>query len=446
MIFSYSNNVCIAPRQNLQVSFNPEKRETSSCNQNRISMTFQTFNFHPKILKALEESGYTEPTEVQLKAMPKIMQGFDIRASAQTGTGKTGAFLLPALHRLTTVEPKPGKGPRILVLVPTRELAMQVETQAQKYGKYLNRVKTVSVVGGVPYPIQLSKLSQPYEILIATPGRLIDFLDKSKIHLNRLEMVVLDEADRMLDMGFLEPVELIVSQTPEDRQTLMFSATLERAVLELSEKLLRKPMDIVVHAKHAKNENIQQMLHIADDLGHKHRLLEHILNKVDRAIIFTSTKRHAEELAVELQDKGHEAGALHGDMTQRARTRTIADLRAGKINILVATDVAARGIDVQLVSHVINFDLPRNAEDYVHRIGRTGRAGAKGMALSLASRSDTALLKKIEAFTGHAIELGVIPGLEPRSKKSDRPSMKPHNKHQPWQRTKKPFFKRQRHQ
>lgn len=386
-------------------------------------MTFNNFSLHPQILKALSAAGYTEPTGIQSKAIPKILSGFDIRASAQTGTGKTGAFLLPALNRLTAPSPKPGKGPRLLILVPTRELAMQVELQAQKYSRFLSQMKIACVVGGVPYSAQLRKLSKPCDILIATPGRLIDFMERSRIDFSRLEMLVLDEADRMLDMGFSEPVEHIVAACPTERQTLLFSATLQGSVKTLSEKLLNKPMDIVVHAEHEKHENITQTIYYTDDLGHKNRLLEHILKMegVDRTIIFTATKRHADELVDDLQAKGHRAAVLHGDMRQSQRTRTIAQMKRGEISVLVATDVASRGLDVQAVSHVINFDLPRSAEDYVHRIGRTGRAGATGVALSFASRRDGFLVKKIESFTGQKIEPATIAGLEPRAKEQSRP-------------------------
>ena len=385
-------------------------------------MTFNDLSLHPKILEAITEAGYCEPTEIQSKAIPKVLRGFDIRASAQTGTGKTAAFLLPALCRLVAPAKESGHGPRVLILAPTRELAMQIGEQANKYSKYLPRAKTVCIGGGVPYHMQTRKLSRPYDILVATPGRLIDFMNRGKISFSRLEMLVLDEADRMLDMGFIEPVEQIVAATPKNRQTLLFSATLRGAVLKLSERLLNKPMDIIVHAERAKHDNIEQTLHYVDDLNHKNRLLDHILAKesVNHALVFTSTKRHADQLVSELHEKGHRAAALHGDMNQRQRTRTIGQFKENKLRILVATDVAARGIDVQSITHVINFDLPRNIEDYVHRIGRTGRAGAKGAALSFAGGRDTSLVKRIEKFTGQEIDIVEVAGMEPRRNK--RPS------------------------
>ncbi len=380
-------------------------------------MSFDTLDLHPQILKALKDSGYTEPTQIQLKAIPKILKGFDIRGSAQTGTGKTAAFLLPALNRLT--RKAPGKGPRVLILVPTRELAMQIAEQAEKYSTHLPHIKSVCIGGGVPYPPQIRQLSRPYDILIATPGRLMDFMERGTIKFSRLEMLILDEADRMLDMGFAPAVEQIVAATPKERQTLLFSATLQKSIIRLSEKLLNKPMDIVVHTEKIKHDHIQQRLHYVDNLQHKNQLLDHILAEdgVDNTIVFTATKRHADQLVEELYDKGHQAAALHGDMNQRQRTRTITQLRNGKINILVATDVAARGIDVRSITHVINFDLPRNVEDYVHRIGRTGRAGAKGTALSFAAKRDVQLVKRIEKFTEKKIDVVEIEGLKPSAEK-----------------------------
>jgi len=401
-------------------------------------MTFESLNLNPKILKALTLAGYKEPTKIQLEAIPKILEGHDIRGSAQTGTGKTAAFLLPALNLLSN--PSKGKGPRILILVPTRELAMQIEEQAEKYSKYFNQVKSVCVVGGVPYHAQERKLRKPYDILIATPGRLIDFIKQKKISFPRLEMLVLDEADRMLDMGFVEPVEEIAAKTPDTRQTLLFSATLEGSVRKLSERLLKNPQEIIVHSKKEKHENIEQVLHYTDNLTHKNQLLDHILSQdeIEYAIIFTSTKRHVDELVDELYDKGHVAGALHGDMSQRQRTRTITSLKNGRTRIVVATDVAARGIDVQSITHVINFDLPRNIEDYVHRIGRTGRAGANGTAISFSSHKDSGLVKRIESFTGQPINVKVIEGHEPTGRSKKKGGKRPFSRKRPFRSNNKP--------
>lgn len=366
---------------------------------------FNSLNLHPDLMKAIADAGYTSPTPIQEKAIPAVLSGKDLCASAQTGTGKTAAFILPAIHRLLTSTPSNGPGPRLLVLVPTRELAMQVSAEAIKYSRYLKGMKTVCIYGGAPYPIQNRQLSSRYEILVATPGRLIDHLERGRIDLSRLEMLILDEADRMLDMGFIEPVEQIAAATPESRQTLLFSATLRGNVLRLAKSLLTNPVQIAISADKARHDNIEQRLHMVKNIQDKQRSLDHFLSilPVEQAIIFTSTKRQADLLLDLLLDKGHRAAALHGDMNQRQRERTIRQLRDGDIQILVATDVAARGIDVQTISHVINFDLPQSGEDYVHRIGRTGRAGAKGTALSFAAPKDFRLLRQIEQFTGQRL-------------------------------------------
>lgn len=381
-------------------------------------MSFENLNLHPLILKAIIDSGYTTPTPVQAQAIPELIAGHDIMASAQTGTGKTAAFMLPALHRLATPSQVHSRGPRVLVLTPTRELALQVSEAAAKYGKHLSRVKVVSILGGMPYPLQNKLLSQPVDILVATPGRLIDHIQRGRIDFSRLEMLVLDEADRMLDMGFIDDVERIASATPATRQTLLFSATLDSAIDKVAARLLKSPKRIQIATQQARLDNIEQRLHYVDDLSHKNRLLDHLLRDMalKQAIVFTATKRDADMLADNLAAQGHEAAALHGDMNQRDRTRTLTKLRHGGLRVLVATDVAARGIDVVGITHVINFDLPKFAEDYVHRIGRTGRAGASGIAVSFASGKDGINLKKIERFTGQRIASHVVPGLEPRFK------------------------------
>jgi superfamily II DNA/RNA helicase len=381
-------------------------------------VSFENLNLHPLILKAIIDSGYTSPTPIQEQAIPELLAGHDIMASAQTGTGKTAAFMLPALHRLAAPSKVHSRGPRILVLTPTRELALQVSEAAAKYGKHLPRVKVVSILGGMPYPLQNKLLSQPVDILVATPGRLIDHIQRGRIDFSRLEMLVLDEADRMLDMGFIDDVERIASATPATRQTLLFSATLDSAIDRVAARLLKLPKRIQIATQQARLDNIEQRLHYVDDISHKNRLLDHLLRDMalKQAIVFTATKRDADMLADNLSAQGHEAAALHGDMNQRDRTRTLTKLRHGGLRVLVATDVAARGIDVVGITHVINFDLPKFAEDYVHRIGRTGRAGASGIAVSFASGKDGVNLKKIERFTGQQIASHVVPGLEPRFK------------------------------
>jgi superfamily II DNA/RNA helicase len=378
-------------------------------------MSFELLNLDNAILRAIEESGYTTPTAIQSQAIPVITEGHDLMASAQTGTGKTAAFMLPALNLLATPHALKSRGPRILVLVPTRELAAQVNEAARKYGKFI-RARTVSIVGGMPYPLQNKLLSQPLDILVATPGRLLDHMERGRIDLTRLQMLILDEADRMLDMGFLPDVERICSQLTAERQTLLFSATLDGDIARIAKQILKNPKTIQVATQKEKHVNIEQRLHYVDDMTHKNKLLEHLLiaPEVNQAIIFTSTKRHADLLAEDLYAAGHKTAALHGDMTQGARNRTLTKLRHGDVKVLVATDVAARGIDVQGISHVINYDLPKFAEDYVHRIGRTGRAGASGIAISFASNMDRHILRKIEQFTGNRMEAAVVEGFEPK--------------------------------
>jgi superfamily II DNA/RNA helicase len=372
-------------------------------------MLFESLNLNPAIV--------TDPTPVQAMAIPEAIAGHDLMCSAPTGTGKTAAFVLPALQRLAQPA-KPGRGPRVLVLTPTRELALQVTGAVEKYSKFMSRVRTGTVLGGMPYPKQRKLLEMPLDILVATPGRLIDFIDQGKVDFSRLELLVLDEADRMLDMGFIEPVQKIAAATPAGRQVLLFSATLDGNIARLGRTLLRNPKLIEVATPRTRHENIEQRLHHVDDGSHKRKLLDHLLADVsiNQAIVFTATKRGADKLAGDLHGSGHSAAALHGDMNQSQRNRTLSRMRSGNVRVLVATDVAARGIDVQTITHVFNYDLPKIAEDYVHRIGRTGRAGANGIAISFAAPDDRLQLRQIERFTGSQIEAHVVPGLEPKAK------------------------------
>lgn len=389
-------------------------------------MIFEDLDLHPGILKAIKDEGYTEATPIQAKAIPEVAKGCDIFAAAQTGTGKTAAYLLPTLNRLTLPSNLPPKGPRALILAPTRELGMQIAAEATKLSRHLSRMKTVCIYGGAPYPVQIRELSRPYEILVATPGRLIDHLERGRIDFSRLEVLILDEADRMLDMGFIRPVEDIAAATPKNRQTLLFSATMKPSVLKLAKNLLVNPVEIAIASEKAKHENIEQRLHLVDGMHHKRRMLDHILSDptLNQAIVFTSTKRHADQLSDELIDYGHTAAALHGDMNQRERSRTLSQLRDGSIKILVATDVAARGIDVQSITHVINWELPvgGNFEDYVHRIGRTGRAGRTGIAISFAGPAQMGAVRQIEKFTGQKMVPHTIPGMEPVFKQGSVPT------------------------
>lgn len=392
--------------------------------QEKLEMNFDTLGLSAPIREAIALAGYTDPTPVQARAVPEAIAGRDLLVSSQTGSGKTAAFMLPALQLLTEAHPVVGRGPRVLVLTPTRELSMQVTKAAETYGRKMKKVKMLSLVGGMPYPVQNRLLKSGVDILVATPGRLLDQMQSGRVDLTRLQLLVLDEADRMLDMGFKDDLEAIVAQTPAVRQTLLFSATLEPNIVRLASAMLKDPVRIAIDSQQTKHENIEQRLHFADDMGHKNRLLDHLLRDVDmnQAIVFTATKRAADDLASNLNEKGFSVAALHGDMKQGARTRTLAMLRRGGLKVLVATDVAARGIDVQGISHVINYDLPRAAEDYVHRIGRTGRAGKNGIAISLANVREHFQVKVIERFTAQQIPVATIPGLEPKQKVFSKPA------------------------
>jgi ATP-dependent RNA helicase RhlE len=377
-------------------------------------MNFSQFDLDPQILKAITECGYDVPTPIQVKAVPEALAGRDLLASAGTGTGKTAAFMLPALQRLATKGSMRKGAPRVLVLAPTRELAGQVMDAARTYGKYLS-LKTAVLLGGVPYREQFRALAKPIDLVVATPGRLLDHLERRSIDLSCLELLILDEADRMLDMGFKEDVDKVCAMAPRQRQTMMFTATLGAAMQKLSLQLLHQPVRIDIAAPPNVANHIEQCLHVADNRQHKDRLLQHLLKdpNISQAIIFSATKRDADSLAKDLTELGYRAAALHGDMNQSARTRTIRDLRRGQIRLLVATDVAARGLDVAGISHVFNYDLPKFAEDYVHRIGRTGRAGATGVAISLASGAELDALRRIQRFIGRDLPRQEIPGLEP---------------------------------
>jgi len=388
-------------------------------------MSFANLGLNPIILKAIETSGYTAPTAVQTASIPAAIAGNDLLVSSHTGSGKTAAFLLPSLHRLATPSTLPGKGPRVLVLTPTRELALQIEKAASTYGRGLSRLRTVCLVGGAPYAQQLRGLRDAVDIVVATPGRLMDHMESGRVEFSRLEVLVLDEADRMLDMGFIDDINTIVGRTPATRQTMLFSATLDGVVGSLARKLTRNPQRIEVATPVQHEARIDQRLLFADNFSHKNKLLDALLRdtELQQALIFTATKRGAEELAESLFEQGFAVDALHGDMQQSKRTRTLQRLRDGRTRVLVATDVAARGIDVAGITHVINFDLPRQAEDYVHRIGRTGRAGRTGFAVTLVNHSEKHLVRNIERYTGQTVRIDVIAGLEPtaRAEKSTRP-------------------------
>lgn len=383
-----------------------------------MSIKFADLNLDKNILSAVSSEGYESPTPIQAQAIPSALDGRDIMASAQTGSGKTAAFLLPTLQRLTKRSEKPGKGPRALVLTPTRELAAQVEKNALAYAKNMRWFRTVSIVGGASFGYQTRALSKPVDLIVATPGRLMDLMQSGKVDFARLEVLILDEADRMLDMGFIDDIETIVEATPSDRQTLLFSATWDGAVGKLARKLTKDPEVIEVERVDDQGKIEEQLLY-CDDMRHKNRLLDHILRdaNIDQCVIFTSTKAMTEVIADELYEKGFAANCLHGDMPQGWRNRTLMDLRKGRCKILVATDVAARGIDVPTITHVINYDLPKQAEDYVHRIGRTGRAGRTGIAITFAEVNEYVKVHKIEKYINRKLPELTIEGMEPTRKR-----------------------------
>ncbi|MGF6778731.1 DEAD/DEAH box helicase [Paraburkholderia sp. GAS334] len=398
--------------------------------------TFASLGLSPEIVSALTAAGYSSPTPVQQRAIPAAIAGRDLMVSSPTGSGKTAAFMLPAIERFAQLQktqaaqprnagsgpdrsvrrPQPVARPSLLVLTPTRELAMQVTTAASTYGKHLKRLRTVSILGGVAYGQQLMLLAKNPEILVATPGRLLDHLERGRIDLSQLQILVLDEADRMLDMGFIEDIETIVKATPTSRQTMLFSATLDGKIGSLIGRLLKDPERIEIVQRMEQRTNIAQTVHYVDDRDHKDRLLDHLLRDsgLDQAIVFTATKNEADQLAGRLADAGFESAALHGDLPQGARNRTIKALRDRKVRVLVATDVAARGIDIPGITHVFNYDLPKFAEDYVHRIGRTGRAGRSGIAVSLVHHAEQGALKRIERFVRTPLPVNVVEGFEPR--------------------------------
>ena len=385
---------------------------------------FAALGLAPEIVKAIAHAGYPSPTDVQARTVPVALTGRDLQVSSQTGSGKTAAFVWPALQRILDARNDPAKkrvkgqtfGPRILVLAPTRELAQQVSKACSVYGYGVSGLKVAHVVGGVPYQAQLKALRAPLDVLIATPGRLLDLMNSGAAVLANVEMLVLDEADRMLDMGFIDDITTIAQTLPPTRQTLMFSATFAGNVGHLAQQLTREPQRISVDNHTDTHAAIEQRLHWADSMHHKHAMLEQLLTDkdMDQCLVFTSTQRDADEVAFKLAQIGHAVAALHGGMPQGKRNRVLQDLRNRHLRVLVATDVAARGIDVPTISHVINHGLPMKPEDYIHRIGRTGRAGKSGLAITLAERRDVGMIRRIERFTTQPIAVAVVPGLEPK--------------------------------
>ncbi len=384
---------------------------------------FSQLGLDSTLLDNLARLGYTEPTQVQREAIPAVLAGGDLLVSSQTGSGKTAAFVLPGLQRLRTAPTRPGIGPRMLVLTPTRELALQVQKATHGYCSG-QRLLTACLVGGMPFSRQLDQVRKPVDIVIATPGRLKDHMDRGSVELSRVEILVLDEADRMLDMGFQEEIDSIIGRAPKERQTLLFSATLAGVVGHLAGRVTRSPKRVEIGHREETKLDITQHALIADNDAHKDRLLDCLLREVDveQALVFTAMKRTAADLTLTLIGKGFTAAALHGDMHQSERARALKQVRDGKMRVLVATDVAARGIDVPGINLVVNYDAPRQAEDYVHRIGRTGRAGRAGIAVTFLGQADRHLVRQIERFTGNRVSLMEIPGLEPKTRGARPPA------------------------
>ncbi len=358
-------------------------------------MHFENLNLIPQVLDALKDQGYEKPTPIQAQAIPHLLQGRDLFGSAQTGTGKTAAFSIPILQLLSNKNQNGHRSIRALVLAPTRELAVQISESLRVYGRHLQLRHTV-VYGGVPQRQQTEALRRGVDILVATPGRLLDLIEQGYIRLNSVEILVLDEADRMLDMGFINDIRKVIAMLPQKRQTVLFSATLPQEIRSLMAKSLHDPVHIELSQPNSSAENVEHSMYFVDRL-HKRDLLEHVLNSADvqSALVFTRTKHGADKLAIALSKSGIRTEAIHGNKSQGARQRALNEFKRKKVRVLIATDVASRGIDVDDLSHVINFDLPETPEVYVHRIGRTGRAGAKGIALSFCGRDEMHLLRDI---------------------------------------------------
>ncbi len=395
-------------------------------------MLFTELGLKAEILRAIGEQGYDTPTPIQQQAIPAVMTGQDLMATAQTGTGKTAGFTLPILHRLASgPNPRSSKRPRVLVLVPTRELAIQVEESVRTYGKHLP-INSLAVFGGVGINPQIASLRRGVDILVATPGRLLDHVQQRTVDLGAIEILVLDEADRMLDMGFIRDIRKIIALLPKQRQNLMFSATFSPDIRELAAGLLHQPVSVDVAPRNTAAETVTQRV-IETNREQKKDLLLHLFEtrSLNQVLIFTRTKHGADALSRHLDKAGIKSAALHGNKSQGARTRALSEFKDGKLVALVATDIAARGIDIDSLPHVINYEIPNIAEDYVHRIGRTGRAGLEGEALSLVSHDERAFMRDIEKLIKRNLERVVIPGFEPSAHAAPRPAEPPRGPRRP---------------
>jgi len=377
-------------------------------------MSFAKLGLSEALSKTVSELGYQKPTSIQTKAIPVILQGQDLIAAAQTGTGKTASFVLPILERLGKSATQKKKRVRALILVPTRELAVQVADKVKQYGSQ-TQLTSLAMYGGVDEKTQKEALIAGVDVLVATPGRLLDMYGQHAVYFEEIEMLVLDEADRMLDMGFIEPINKIIDRVPRDAQFLLFSATLSNKVRDLAKTAVNNPYEISIAANQASKANIEQWL-ITVDKDKKSALLSHLIkeNQWDQALIFIETKHGAAKLVSQLEKRDIKAEAFHSGRSQEVRTRLLQDFKQGKIKYLVATGVAARGIDIEELSRVVNYDLPFPADEYVHRIGRTGRASASGEAISFVSKDNFKNLCMIESRLGHLIERREVEGFEPR--------------------------------
>jgi ATP-dependent RNA helicase RhlE len=377
-------------------------------------MSFESLGLSSALLRAVTEHGYTQPTPIQQRVIPVVLEGRDVMAGAQTGTGKTAGFTLPMLERLMAGATQSGRRPvRALILTPTRELAAQVHESVQTYGKYVP-LRSAAIFGGVSINPQISLLRRGVDILVATPGRLLDHAQQGNVDLRQVEIFVLDEADRMLDMGFLPDIRRVISMLPQRRQNLLFSATFPDDIRNLANKMLSSPVSVEIGQRNAAAEKIEQAVYFADK-GQKRGLLSWLIGSGNwrQVLVFTRTKHGANRLAEQLGEDGLSAAAIHGNKSQGARTKALADFKNGSVRALVATDIAARGLDIDQLPHVVNFELPNVAEDYVHRIGRTGRAGNEGEAISLVCVDERDFLRDIERLIKREIPKVVIDGFTP---------------------------------
>lgn len=388
-------------------------------------MSFSIFGLSPQILEAIEAQGYSEPSPIQKKSIPIVLDGKDLMGAAQTGTGKTAGFTLPILERLSNGKSPSSNHVRTLILTPTRELAAQVHDSVKTYGQNLP-LSSIVVFGGVGIGPQMQKLRKGIDILVATPGRLLDLHSKNAVHFDELEVLVLDEADRMLDMGFIHDIKRIIKLLPKKRQTLMFSATFSEDIRKLAKGLVYQPVEISVTPRNSTVEAIKHWIYPVDK-SKKTALLTRLINKGEwqQVLVFSRTKHGANRIAKSLEKKGINATAIHGNKSQGARTRALADFKAGKVRVLVATDIAARGIDIDQLPHVINFDLPSVPEDYVHRIGRTGRAGRSGEAISLVSADEAKQLFDIERLIQKHLERELVEDFWPNHDVPNSPELLP---------------------